>query len=229
MSPNIRVRTALPADVRRLVELNAAAYPELVEDGVIFDSSQLLAQQAVFPDGQIVVERDGVVVGSVATLIVPSALALAPHTWVGITSFGTFASHDRNGDALYLADVYVDPAARGCGIGSILYDALFNTCERRALARVVAGGRLWGYHELVGVMSPEQYARDVARGVRKDRVLTSQLRAGFSLVGILSGYLDDWRSGGYATHLVWESGALRHTSRSDASPDHASAITSARP
>jgi GNAT superfamily N-acetyltransferase len=205
------VRAATLSDVPRLVELNATAYPELVEDGVIFDAAQLRAQQAVFPDGQLVVERDGVVAGSIATLIVRGERAMAPHTWVDITSFGTFASHDRGGDTLYLADVYADPAARGCGIGPLLYDALFALCRRRGLARVVAGGRLWGYHEVAGSMSPTEYACEVERGVRKDRVLGSQLRAGFRLVGILDRYLDDWRSGGYATHLVWD--AERATSR----------------
>lgn len=214
------VRPAVPSDVPRLVELNAAAYPDLVEDGVVFDAAQLMAQQAVFPEGQIVVERGcsaaregpaarGEVIGAIATLIVPTAAAAAPHSWCGITSYGTFAAHDRGGDALYLADIYVDPAARGLGVGAALYDALFRLCERRRLARVVAGGRLWGYHEVAGTLSPSEYVDQVVRGVRKDRVLTSQLRAGFSVRGILRGYLNDWRSAGYATHLFWENALVR--------------------
>jgi hypothetical protein len=155
-SSPIRLRPAVSRDVERLVELNTTAYPDLVEDGVVFDASQLVAQQAVFPEGQIVLEEDGVVLGAIATLIVPSASAAAPHDWVGITSFGTFAAHDPSGDALYLADVYADPGrARGRGVGARLYEALFRLCERRGLARVVAGGRMWGYHEVMHRMSPE--------------------------------------------------------------------------
>ncbi|HVJ94292.1 MAG TPA: GNAT family N-acetyltransferase [Labilithrix sp.] len=201
---SVHVRPALLRDVPRLVELNKAAYPDLVEEGVVFDAAQLMAQQAVFPEGQVVVEQSGLVVGSIATLIVSTSAASAPHTWSGITSYGTFAGHDRNGDVLYLADVYIDPAVRGMGIGSVLYDALFRLCERRRLARVVAGGRLWGYHEVAHRMSPAEYVDEVVRGARKDRVLTSQLRAGFTVAGILEGYLTDWRSAGYATHLFWE-------------------------
>jgi ribosomal protein S18 acetylase RimI-like enzyme len=202
-------RAAVLADVPRLVALNEAAYPDLVEDGVVFDAAQLMAQQAVFPEGQIVVEDDARVVGAIATLIVPSAAALAPHTWSDLTSHGTFAGHDPHGDALYLADVYVDPAARKRGVGNTLYDALFRMCERRRLARVVAGGRLWGYHEHASTMSPAEYADEVVRGVRRDRVLSSQLRAGFSVRNILDGYLDDWRSGSFATLLVWENRLAR--------------------
>lgn len=200
------VRPAGIEDVPRLVSLNAAAYPELVQNGVVFDVAQLRSQHAVFPEGQLVVEHDGDVVGAIATLIVPSAVALEPHTWQQITSHGTFASHDpKSGDALYLADIYVAPHARGRGIGALLYDALFRLCERRRLARVVAGGRLWGYHEVASSMSPARYVEEVVTGSRKDRVLTSQLRAGFTVRGILERYLDDWRSRSYATHLVWDS------------------------
>jgi GNAT superfamily N-acetyltransferase len=209
----IRLRPAASGDVRRLVELNSAAYPDLVEDGVVFDASQLVAQQAVFPEGQIVLEDGGIILGAIATLIVPSARAAAAHDWVGITSFGTFASHEPSGDALYLADIYADPASRGRGVGARLYEALFQLCQRRGLARVVAGGRLWGYHEVMHRMSAEHYAAEVVAGRRTDRVLTSQLRAGFAMRGILTGYLEDWRSGGFATHLFWENGAPRSMGR----------------
>jgi len=202
----LHVRPAGIEDVPRLVSLNAEAYTDLVADGVVFDAAQLRAQHAVFPEGQIVVELDGEVVGAIATLIVPSAAALEPHSWAEITSHGTFAGHDaKGGDALYLADIYVGPEARGRGVGAALYDALFRLCERRRLARVVAGGRLWGYHEVAPSISPARYVDEVVRGIRKDRVLTSQLRAGFTVRGILERYLDDWRSAGYATHLVRES------------------------
>lgn len=204
MTSMLHVRSAVSKDVARLVAMNVAAYPELVADGVVFDASQIRAQQYVFPEGQIVIERDGVIVGAIATLIVRGEKALAPHTWIEITSHGTFACHDPAGDTLYLADVYVDPNARGLGIGAKLYEALFELCARKRLARVAAGGRLWGYHEVAGVMTPQAYVDEVARGLRKDPVLGSQLRAGFVVKGILTGYLDDWRSAACATHLVWE-------------------------
>jgi len=204
------VRPAGTEDLPRLVSLNQEAYPELVASGMVFEPAQVGAQHAVFPDGQLVVEEDGNVVGAIATLIVSSAAALRPHTWAEITSHGTFARHDASsGDALYLADIYVHPRAQGRGVGAALYDALFRLCERRRLARVVAGGRLWGYHEVAASMTPARYVEEVVSGYRKDRVLTSQLRAGFTVRGILERYLDDWRSASYATHLVWESSLAR--------------------
>lgn len=204
MTSMLHVRSALSKDVTRLVALNVAAYPELVADGVVFDEAQIRAQQYVFPEGQIVLEKDGVVVGAIATLIVRGEKALGHHTWIEATSHGTFACHDPGGDTLYLADVYVDPTARGLGVGAKLYEALFDLCRRKKLARVVGGGRLFGYHEVAESMTPQAYVDEVARGLRKDPVLGSQLKAGFLVKGILDDYLDDWRSAGFATKIVWE-------------------------
>jgi hypothetical protein len=72
------------------------------------------------------------------------------------------------------------------------------------LKRVVAGGRLWNYHEHASALSPAEYANRVRLGKLHDKVLSSQLRAGFELRGILPEYLTDPRSRNYATLLVWE-------------------------
>lgn len=213
MNDEVRVRQAVISDVTRLAALNARAYPDLVTDGVVFDASQLAAQQAVFAEGQIVVERAGVIEGAIATLVVRSEAALVPHTWAGITSHGTFAGHDASGDVLYLADVYVDPTAHGRGLGAKLYATLFQLCERKRLARVVGGGRLWGYHEVKDAMTPDAYVAEVIAGRRRDRVLGSQLKAGFAVRGVMPGYLDDWRSASFATLLDWEASAARSPRR----------------
>lgn len=197
------LRRARPSDVERLAELNREAYPDLAGDGVVFEASQIAEHQRVFSRGQLVVEDGGRVVGAIATLLVPSRTALAQHTWHEITGGGLFGTHDPSGDALYLADVYVDPSAWGRGVGAALYAALWDLCRETRAHRVVAGGRLWGYADVADQMTPQRYVDDVVRGLRKDRVLTSQLRAGFVVEGVLEGYLDDWRSRSYATLLVW--------------------------
>jgi GNAT superfamily N-acetyltransferase len=183
----------------------------------VFDTAQLAAHQAVFPEGQLVlVAESGAVVGALATLVIPGRKALAPHTWIEATSHGTFAAHDPSGDTLYLADVYSDPAAKGSGVGGALYDALFALCKKKRLSRVVAGGRLYGYHEVAASMSPAAYVDEVLTGARRDRVLGSQLRAGFVVRDVLADYLDDWRSGSYATHLVWDNPELARDAKNAA-------------
>ena len=202
---SITIRTARLADVGALASLNRAAYPDLVEDGVVFAPPQLQRQQEVFPEGQLVAEHDGVIVGAIATLILPRAIdPLAPHTWNGVTDHGTFARHDPGGHTLYLADIYVGQVSWGLGVGQALYRALFALCRRLQLDRVVGGGRLYDFSDAPADLAPADYVREVIAGTRGDRVLKSQLRAGFSVRGLLPGYLHDGRSRHCATLIVWD-------------------------
>jgi GNAT superfamily N-acetyltransferase len=200
------LREARPSDIPRLVDLNHAAYPELVEANVVWDEAQLRSHMARFPRGQILAESEGAAVGAFSTFVVDRRRdALAPHTWYEMTDHGTFASHDPLGETLYLADIYVHPSAWGKGIGSLLYGGLQKLCVKLRLKRVVGGGRLWGYREHADRVSPEAYVASVQRGELRDRVLGSQIKAGFSVRGVLPHYLKDPRSCDYATLLEWVS------------------------
>jgi len=202
---SIQIRTANISDLEALAALNRAAYPEFVQDGVVFDVAHLRAHQEQFPDGQLVAELDGAIVGAIATLIPPRALdPLGPHTWLGITDSATFARHDPEGDTLYLADIYVDQRAWSQGVGRALYAELFALCRRLGLSRVVGGGRLYDFVDAPEDLSPADYVAQAIRGDRVDRVLRSQLRAGFAVRGLLPGYLHDWRSRHVATLIVWD-------------------------
>ncbi|MDA0349534.1 MAG: GNAT family N-acetyltransferase, partial [Verrucomicrobia bacterium] len=175
----VKLRLATTEDIAVLVELNKKSYPVMAEENVVWTRGHLAAHQKVFPEGQIVAELNGIVVGAVASLIVN--LGLNPyraHTYSGITDGGYFHNHVSDGDTLYGADVYVDPDIRGIGIGSILYEARRNLCKQRNLRRILAGGRLHGYKEHAKQMSPEEYVRAVEIEQIRDLVLSFQLREG---------------------------------------------------
>jgi GNAT superfamily N-acetyltransferase len=203
-TPSVGLRPANLADVERLVAMNHAAYPELVEENVVWNDAQLRSHIDRFPQGQIVAEVSGMPMGAISTFIVSRPRdPLAAHTWRDITEEGTFAAHDPDGDTLYLADIYVDPAAWGRGVSKALYGALRRLCVELDLRRIVAGGRLWGYHEHATRMTPDEYVARVLAGELRDRVLGSQIKAGFVVRGVLVGYLRDPRSRDYATLLEW--------------------------
>jgi GNAT superfamily N-acetyltransferase len=201
----LTIRPATLRDVATLAALNRAAYPDLLEDGVVWSEDQLRAHLERFPEGQLVAGIDGAAAGAISTFVLPNEIdPLARHTWLGVTEGGWFTRHDPKGDTLYLADVYVAPDHWGRGVGKALYGALFSLCQKLGRARVVAGGRLWGYTDHADTMSVETYVARVAAGELRDRVLQSQLRAGFVVRGILPDYLHDWRSRHYATLLEWQ-------------------------
>jgi ribosomal protein S18 acetylase RimI-like enzyme len=199
------MRQAQRQDIEHLVALNRAAYPDLVQEGVVWDAEQIRSHLDRFANGQLVAFSEGVLVGAISTLVLPPTFdTLAPHTWMDATGHGYFTTHDPNGTTLYLADVYVHPAFQGRGVGSALYDGLKALCISHGLANVVAGGRLWGFAEVANRMTAEEYVAKVRAGEIFDRVLVSQLRAGFSVRGLLPGYLNDPKSMNWATLLEWK-------------------------
>lgn len=133
------------------------------------------------------------------------------------------------GDTLYLADVYVAQRAWGAGVGRALYKALFALCRELGLRNVVGGGRLYDYIDAPRSLAPAEYVAEVVGGRRTDRVLVSQLRAGFEVRGLLPAYLHDGRSRHVATLIVWENpdrlSSSRHTPAQDPVPTRPARVT----
>ena len=126
------------------------------------------------------------------------------HTWREITSSGTFSEHNPEGRTLYGAEVFVDPALRGLGVGRLLYEGRRTLCRAMNLKRISACGRLPGFVAYADAMGPEFYAQKVVWGDFVDPVLSFQLREGFSYCGVISDYLpEDVESHGNASLIVW--------------------------
>jgi len=204
------LRLARLGDEAELVALNKVCFPNMGEESVVWKKGQLLNHLRLFPEGQIVVELGGELVAAVSSLIVH--LGVDPyraHTYSGVTDGGYFHNHTPEGDTLYGADVYVHPKLRGTGIGHQLYEARRCLCQSLNLRRIVAGGRLYGYHEHAPALSPEQYVRKVEQGSLRDLVLSFQLREGFVVRGILRNYISDPNSKNCATFLEWANPSYR--------------------
>ena len=69
---------------------------------------------------------------------------------------------------------------------------------------MIAGGMIPGYKSYRDRMSVAEYANAVAAGTLTDPTLTPQLRAGFTLRGILYDYIDAGELGDDSTLIVWE-------------------------
>ena len=200
----IIIRCARDTDVDALVALNHKCFPAMAEENIVWSRRHLIAHQQRFPEGQLVAEYEGRLVGAVASLIVSLGDdPYRPHTYAGITDGGYFHNHDPKGDTLYGADVYVDPEMRSKGVGSMLYDARKNLCRKLNLKRILAGGRIHGYKDHAEKMSPEAYVRKVESGEIRDLVLSFQLKEGFVVRGMLKRYIIDPNSLNNATLIEW--------------------------
>lgn len=96
---------------------------------------------------------------------------LTNHTWNEITDDGTFDTHTPEGLALYGAEVFVDPAIRGRKFGHLLYDARKRVCRQLNLKRIIAYGRLPGYHRYADQMDVDTYAMTVVWGGIREPVI----------------------------------------------------------
>lgn len=198
------VRQATLADYDEIVALNKAAYPKLAEQGVVWSRRNVESHMRVFPEGQAVVTVNGRVVGACSSLIVSFGRdPYRDHTWAGMTDGGMFFNHDPYGDTLYGADINVHPDFRNMGCAGLLYGYRRELCQRLNLRRIVLGGRLFDYADHAEEMSAEEYAYKVADGELYDTVLSFQLKHGFVLKKVMSGYLPDPRSRNHGSFLEW--------------------------
>jgi ribosomal protein S18 acetylase RimI-like enzyme len=169
--------------------------------------TQLRSHLAVFPEGQFVAvhPESGTVVGMAASLIILWDNYEDHMNWRDFTDAGMFTNHEpASGRTLYGAEVMVDPALQGYGIGKMLYAARRELVVRRGLLRIRAGARLRGYHRHAEAMSPEDYVREVLAGRLADGTLTFQLRQGFHVLDVVHNYLrHDPESLGYAAIIEW--------------------------
>ena len=200
----VHLRRVEHEDIPELIALNKKAFPLMAEENVVWSERQLKNHLKVFPAGQIVALVDGSIVGAVASLIVSTGHdPYRPHTYGGITDGGYFHNHDRSGDTLYGADVYVDPECQGKGVGAALYEARRRLCKQLNLRRILAGGRLSGYSKHAAELTPEEYIQKVQSGEIWDNVLGFQLKQGFIVRGILRNYITDPKSLNYASLIEW--------------------------
>lgn len=199
--PRIDVRNTRPEDFDGIIDLTRRVYP----GSPPWSREQLASHLAVFPEGQFVALAGNAIVGMAASLIVLWDDYEFETNWKDFTASGTFTNHDpARGRTLYGAEVMVDPARQGQGIGTVIYDARRGLAVRLGLRRIRAGARLRGYHHVADRMSADEYVKRVESGEFTDPTLTFQLHRGFHVLAVVAGYLrHDPESLGYAAVIEW--------------------------
>ena len=159
-----------------------------------------------FPEGQIVVEYDGQVVGFCMSFIISEKLAMNPHTWDEISGSGFASRHDPLGNCLYGMDICVDPDFRGMKIGERLYNERQKICQQLELKAIIFAGRIPGYRKkMKQYPDPTEYLEAVRSKRVKDPTIHFQMKNGFVPVGVMPNYLpSDTESLGNAVLMRWD-------------------------
>lgn len=199
---SIVVRNTRPADFHAVERISRITYP----DDFPWTADYLSRHLEMFPDGQLVAidTRNEELVGMAASLMVTWDDYEHLDNYDDFTDQGWFTNHDPSGRTLYGAEVIVDPARRGEGIGSLIYDARRELVRSRGLLRIRAGARLAGYYSHAGEMSAKDYVRKVLACELFDPTLSFQLKQGFRVLSVVPDYFErDRKSRGYAAIIEW--------------------------
>ncbi|WP_447553511.1 GNAT family N-acetyltransferase [Vreelandella sp. EE22] len=157
-----------------------------------------------FPDGQIAIEDDGILVGVALTVQVDYDEFSNPHRYDDLIGHREVIRNDEEGDAMYGLDVLIHPDYRGYRLGRRLYEARKELCRSHNLRAILAGGRIPEYHQHAEALTPAQYIDKVSRKEIYDPILSFQLANDFQVKRLLRKYLpEDEQSRGYATLLEW--------------------------
>ena len=196
----ITVRQVAEPDFDRIIDMQQACFPGMKP----WSKIQLASHLAHFPDGQLVVEVDGKVVGSASSLILDFDAYEENHSFKDISGEGTIRNHDPDGKDLYGIEVMVHPEYRSMKIGARLYEARKQLCQKLGLKRMLIAGRMPGYHNHADKMDAADYVEAVMRNEIDDQVLWFQLRNGFVPQHVLHNYLPgDKESMGHAVLMEW--------------------------
>ncbi|HEX9009222.1 MAG TPA: GNAT family N-acetyltransferase [Holophagaceae bacterium] len=200
--PTVRLRAS--GDIPAIRALMRRVYPPPHGPEAVWGEENLRRHLERFPEGQVVAEAGLDLIGTSTTMRVPMAMALAPHTWSGITGGGSLSTHDPAGDVLYGVNIAVDPAWQGRGVGRLLYEARLALGRRLGCRVFAAGARIPGYHLHSGALSPGAYLEAVTAGRIFDPTLSKQMRVGFRVIGLLPDYAPDPETLGHAALIMME-------------------------
>lgn len=198
----IEVRNLTIQDYHTLKSSMQEAYASM--GGQYWKEGALQRLLEKFPDGQVVITHNEVVVGCALSIIVKYDDFGDNHTYRDITGNYSFETHTPEGDTLYGIEVFVHPDFRGMRLARRLYDARKVLCERLNLKMIIAGGRIPKYNMYADTLSPRDYISKVRNREILDPTLTFQLSNDFQVKKVLRNYLpEDKESNGHATLLVW--------------------------
>ncbi|WMN58516.1 bifunctional GNAT family N-acetyltransferase/carbon-nitrogen hydrolase family protein [Pseudoalteromonas xiamenensis] len=196
-------------DYPKIKGLMDEAYPDL---GGAWPSHTIYRLIEQFPEGQIGILDNEVLVGLALSVQVDYKRFADPHTYEDIVDAQNRIFSDQKGDALYGLDVVIARSHRGMRLGRRLYDARKELCRQYNLRAILAGGRIPRYREYSDKMAPMEYIERVDKKEIYDPILSFQLANDFQVKRLLKQYLpEDANSDGYATLLEWNNILFENT------------------
>ncbi len=187
------VRTATPEDAIRMEYVQAQCFPTLHESELM-NRAHFANHIKIFPEGQLVVEKDGLVIGSASTF--RCDFPEHEHTFLdSCDNLWITNAHKADGDWMYGFDMGVLPEYRGLGLSREMYKARHQVCRALGIKAQIIAGMTIGYGKVKDQMTIEEYCERLEKNEFTDPTITPQIRAGFRWIKPLFDYINDPESG----------------------------------
>jgi ribosomal protein S18 acetylase RimI-like enzyme len=196
------IRLYTKEDFEGLIDIQRECFPPPFPEELHWSIEQLKEHIKQFPQGAFCAEIDGVLVGSITTLITRYQEG-DQHSWSEVTDHGYIRNHDAEGNTLYVVDISVRPNYRSYGIGKRLLQSMYYLVVQLGLEQLLGGGRMPNYHRYYEQLTPEEYIDQVIKGEIGDPVISFMLNNGRSPIGIAYDYLEDEESKNCAALMAW--------------------------
>lgn len=197
------IRNYTHADFDALIRIQQDCFPPPFPSELWWNEEQLISHVTHFPEGTLCIEVDGLLVGSMTSLLVDFDPNHPIHTWEDITDNGYIRTHNPNGDTLYIVDLCVSPAYRSLGLGKWLMLSMYEIVIEQKRVRLLGGSLMPNYHHHAEQLTPEAYIEAVLRGEIHDQVISFLLHCGRIPLQVVPHYLEDEESHHYGVLMEW--------------------------
>lgn len=194
------IRNAKVEDADQMEYVQKQCFPTLDKSEVL-NKNHFINHIKVFPEGQIVIEKDGLIVASSSTMRSDfpkrdfTYLEMTDNLWITKTNV-------PDGDWLYGIDIGVLPEYRGFGLSTEMYFARQEIAKSLGLKGQLIAGMTIGYGRVKGRMTIEEYCYALEIKKITDPTITPQRKAGFRWIKPLYNHINDAQAG-YASILMY--------------------------
>jgi len=194
------LRNATPEDAIQMEYVQSRCYPTLHESELL-NRNHFANHIKVFPEGQLVVEKDGKIVASASTFRCnfpehdSTFLEETDNLWITNVQV-------PDGEWMYGIDMGVLPEYRGLGLSREMYKARHEICKMLGIKGQIIAGMTIGYGKVKDKMTIEEYCYALEINKFTDPTITPQRKAGFRWIKPLYNYINDPESG-YASILMY--------------------------
>ncbi len=188
--------------IESFVRINAEAWPPPVPEDYLWTPRKMESQFATCPHLLFCARNaSGKVLGTLCIIHTTTARALSTTSWLETSAYGMLTTHDDAGDCAFGLDLSVPKGAKA---GDQLIEAgILHAVIEPNKKGVYLGARMPRYHKFAHRMTPEDFI-GLNGGKNQDPEIRLYLSAGFKIIRVIPGYMQDPDSCDNGVLMFWE-------------------------